>query len=354
MRCPKVYTQRTKRVLRAELTTCLTCGTRLRRYATLSERTVITLDGPIHITHCGYRCPFPLCPTQRRSYRSAAADALALPGFTFGLDCVILVGQLRLAHQHTLDQAHQALLARLTPFDLTISRRETLYLFEAYCTLIRAAQELATDSAWQEQVRANGGLILSIDGIQPDKGNQTVYLVRDVLTGRVLAAENVRVSDTETIKRLLAPVAAFFLPVLGAISDAQESLLQAIRALWPSIPHQICQFHYLREASRPMYEVDRGLRTQIRKAIQQPVRDVRQQLERHRAKLASSDPIDSGTATQLQVLDDYALAVQTALNLEGQQPFHYASLAVDDALTEIASSLSRLSKGGSVRSSRPS
>ncbi len=53
MRCASVYTQRTKRVLRSELTTCLTCGTRLRRYATLSQRTVITLDGSIHITHCG-------------------------------------------------------------------------------------------------------------------------------------------------------------------------------------------------------------------------------------------------------------------------------------------------------------
>ena len=353
MRCPKVYTQRTKRVFRAELTNCLSCGTRLRRYATLSERTVITLDGPMHVTHCGYRCPDSTCPTHQRCYRSAAADALALPGFTFGLDCVILVGQLRLAQQHTLDQTHQAIQARLTPFELTISRREVLYLFEAYCTLVRAAQQIASDSAWQEQVQSNGGLILSLDGIQPDKGNETVYLVRDVLSGRVLAAENVRVSDTETIKRLLAPIVALDLPVLGAVSDAQESLVQAIASLWPDIPHQICQFHYLREASRPMYEVDRALRTQIRKAIQQPVRDVRQQLERHRAKLAAQEPPDPGTATQLQVLDDYALAVQTALNLDGQQPFQYASLAVDDALTEIASSLERLSKGGPLRLSRP-
>jgi hypothetical protein len=348
MRRPKVYTQRTKQIFRAELTTCLTCGTRLRRYATLSERTVITLDGPIHVTHCGYRCPNPACPTQRRAYRSAVADALALPGFTFGLDCVILVGQLRLAQQQTLDQAHQAVQARLTPFGLTISRRETLYLFEAYCTLLRAAQEITTDTAWHEQVRTNGGLILSVDGIQPDKGNETVYLVRDVLTGRLLAAENVRLSDTETIKRLLAPVVALDLPVLGAVSDAQESLLQAIASLWPAIPHQVCQFHYLREASRPSYEVDRAVRTQVRKAIQQPVRDVRSQLERHRAKLASHHPTDASTLDQLEVLDDYALAVQTALNLDGQQPFHYASLAVDDALTEIASSLERLSKGGSA------
>ncbi len=354
MRCPKVYTQRTKRVLRAELTTCLTCGTRLRRYATLSQRSVITLEGPIHLTHCGYRCPDSNCPTHQRSYRSAAADALALPGFTFGLDCVILVGQLRLAQQHTLDQAHQAIQARLTPFALTISRRETLYLFEAYCTLIRAAQQIATDSAWQDQVRANGGLILSIDGIQPDKGNETVYLVRDLLTGRVLAAENVRFSDTPTITALLQPIYDLNLPVIGAISDAQESLLQAIAGLWPAREHQICQFHYLREASRPMYELDRGLRKQIRKAIQQPVRDVRGQIARQMSKLDADDPATACTSTQLQVLDDYGLAIQTALNLEGQQPFRYASLVVDDALSEIASSLERLEKRGTPDLSPPS
>jgi hypothetical protein len=348
MRRPKVYTHRTKRVFRAELTTCLTCGARLRRYATLAERTVITLDGPIQVTHCGYRCPDLACPTQRRSYRSAAADALALPGFTFGLDFVILVGQLRLAHQRTLDQTHQAVQDRLTLLDLTISRREVLYLFDAYCTLLRAAHEIADDLTWQAQVRTNGGLILSIDGIQPDKGNETVYLVRDVITGRLLAAENVRVSDTPTIKALLQPIRDLNLPVIAAISDAQESLLQAIAGLWPNIPHQICQFHYLREASRPMYELDRGLRKQIRKAIQQPVRDVRAQIERQIRKLEEDEKATAPSVADLQVLDDYALAIQTALNLDGQQPFHYASLAVDDALTEIAASLERLEKGGAA------
>jgi hypothetical protein len=82
-----------------------------------------------------------------------------------------------------------------------MSRRETLYLFEAYCTSIRAAQEIAADTVWHDQVRANGGLILSIDGRKPDKGNETVYLVRDVLTGRLLAAENVRVRLLERVVR---------------------------------------------------------------------------------------------------------------------------------------------------------
>jgi hypothetical protein len=133
------------------------------------------------------------------------------------------------------------------------------------------------------------------------------------------------------------------LPVLGAISDAQESLGQAIADLWPTIPHQLCQFHYLREAGRPIYELDRGLRKQIRKAIQQPIRATRDQLERQAAARAETEPAE---ADQLEVLSDYALAIQTALNLDGQQPFKYASLAVDDALTDVAASLKELEKRG--------
>ena len=102
-----------------------------------------------------------------------------------------------------------------------------------------------------------------------------------------------------------------------------------------------------------MYELDRGLRKQIRKAIQQPVRDVRAQIERQAPKLDGDDPTSADIAAQLQVLDDYALAIQTALNLDGQQPFRYASLAVDDALSEIATSLERLEKGGTPGSSPP-
>lgn len=62
----------------------------------------------------------------------------------------------------------------------TISRREMLGLFDAYVALVRAASEVQAHEAWKQQVRDHGGLLLSIDGIQPDKSNETVYLVRDI------------------------------------------------------------------------------------------------------------------------------------------------------------------------------
>jgi hypothetical protein len=60
-----------------------------------------------------------------------------------------------------------------------ICRREILYLFEAYCTLLRASSEAKDDQQWLGQVKKNGGIIVSVDGIQPEKGNETVYIVRD-------------------------------------------------------------------------------------------------------------------------------------------------------------------------------
>src|SRR5258708_11673839 len=191
------------------------------------------------LIHAGYRCPNEQCAGHRRTYRSVEADALALPGMTYGLDIVLLVGRLHLREHRTVDEIHQALLLRLSPLGVKIARREILYLFEAYCTLLRATSEVKDDQQWLRQVEKNGGIIVSVDGIQPEKGNETVYLVRDALTGRVLAAENVTSSETEAMKALLAPVEALGVKVLGPISHPQESQLFPLNHLCPQAPHQL-------------------------------------------------------------------------------------------------------------------
>lgn len=319
---------------------CLDCHRTLREAVALSRRTVITLQGVIKLNHAGYRCPDPQCRGHQRTYRSAAADALALPGFTFGVDIVLLVGRLHLGRHQTVDEVHQELLQRLTPLGVSISRREILYLFEAYCTLLRASSEVKDDQQWLLQVKKNGGIIVSVDGIQPDKGNETIYLVRDALTGRVLAAENVTSSETAVMKALLAPVVALEVPVLGTITDAQESELQAVEQLWPDVPHQVCQFHVLREASRPAFHADRKIKTAMRKQLQPKVRELRKQLRRD---IPEASPTE---AEQLSVVDDYALGVLTALNRDGTLPFAYPAVRAGEDLDEVEASLQRLGKKG--------
>ena len=101
------------------------------------------------------------------------------PTRTYELDIVLLVGRLRLLEHQTVDEIHQEVLKRLEPLGVKIARREILYLFEAYCTLMRASSEAKDDQQGLAQVEKNGGIIVSVDGIQPEKGNETVYLVRD-------------------------------------------------------------------------------------------------------------------------------------------------------------------------------
>src|SRR2546430_2145889 len=220
MKPARKFAKVSRRFYRPEQSHCSVCQRRLRRAVTLTERTVITLEEVIKLVHAGYRCPDPQCPGYHRTYRSVEADALALPHFTYGLDIVLLVGQLRLREHQTVDEIHQEVLKRLEPLGVKIARREILYLFEAYCTLLRASSEAKDDVEWLAQVEKNGGIIVSVDGIQPEKGNETVYLVRDALTGRVLAAENVTSSETAVMKALLAPVGALGVKVLGTITDA--------------------------------------------------------------------------------------------------------------------------------------
>src|SRR5258708_6622002 len=193
-----------------EVASGVSCGTRLRRRVPLSRRVVITQNGPLQLTHCGYRCPNQACGVPARTYRSAVADGLALPGFTFVLDWIRVMGHLRL-HQHlTLDQTHQVVQERLARWQVTISRREVLYLFEAYCSLLRAAQDWSTEPPWRAEGEANGGLILALARIQPDKGHETVYLIRDLLTGHPLRAQNLLSRGAATIQEgLPSPLASW-------------------------------------------------------------------------------------------------------------------------------------------------
>jgi len=77
---------------------------------------------------------------------------------------------MRLGRHQTVDEVHHCLQEQLTTLGMSISRREILYLFDAYCTLLRAGTEAQKDPQWLEHVKENKGIIVSMDGIQEDSG----------------------------------------------------------------------------------------------------------------------------------------------------------------------------------------
>ena len=340
MKPAKTYEKVTKRFYRPEIHKCPECQNSLKRALTVTERTVVTLSGVIKVTHGGYRCLNPECSLRGRTYRSAAADALVLPRMTFGLDIVLLAGQLRWGKHQTLDEVHACLTERLTRVSASISRREVMNLFDAFSMVLRASSDAANDKEWKADVEKNKGIIVSIDGIKPDGGNETVYLVRDALTGCLLNAENVTESSVKRTKEVFAPVIALKVPVIGTISDAQETEVMALEELWPNVPHQTGQFHALQEASRPGFEEDGKYMEQMRKNMMEPVRSVRKQIHKQMEQVSEAE------AEQLTSIDVYALEVQDALGQKGKLPFDYAGIEASEALDELAASLEELEKKG--------
>jgi hypothetical protein len=156
----------------------------------------------------------------------------------------------------------------------------------------------------------------------------------------VLEALQVTSSEKAVMKALLAPVVALKVKVLGTITDAEVCELLAVAELWPEAPHQVCQFHALRDASKAAFEADKQVKTAMRKHLQPKVRAVRKQIKK---RLSTASPDE---AKQLAVLDDYATGVLTGLNTDGLQPFKYATVEATEMLDEIEASLEQLSKKG--------
>jgi transposase-like protein len=68
---------------------------------------------------------------------------------------------------------------------------------------------------------------------------------------------------------LLKPVVGLGLPIVATVSDKQSGVKKALEEVLSAVPHQWCQSHYLGNATRPIYEHDSALKTELRQTIRQ-------------------------------------------------------------------------------------
>lgn len=153
---------------------------------------------------------------------------LSLKFYQFSLDVIAKIGHLYFKEHQTIDEIKQAL------WKLQISRSEINLLCQTYLALTTANRQ--QDATYLEKVRANGGIILSLDGVQPEKGNKTLWILKEVLTGETLLARKLQSADKDSIASLLREVKALGIPVKGVISDGQRSIRLAVKQEYTSVP----------------------------------------------------------------------------------------------------------------------
>ena len=309
------------RDLTPDRTTCPHCGGPIRAdYA--NRRTVHTLAGVTRLILTIRRCHTPWCAALKRPYRPEAEGAVALPRHEFGLDVIALIGRLRYAEHRSVPEIRAHLVGR----GVSVSERAVTNLLDRYDELLAVA--LADDRRLKRILAAQGKAVLALDGLQPDVGHEVLWVLRDVLSGEVLLARSLLSARQRDLAELLAAVkAACPVPVAAVVSDGQHSIRKAVAEVFPGVPHQLCQFHYLREAARPIYEADRHAKKELKKKVR-TVRGVERRTE------GRDDPA-------AVVIRGYCSAVRSALTDDGRPPLEASGLKLHARLTAIAGSLDR-------------
>ncbi|WP_391202781.1 transposase [Psychrobacillus sp. L4] len=246
-----------------EISICPTCHSKLDYCHTVSKKTISTLKGAKTIVNMGYRCTNSACENATTVFRSAQADHLSLKHMTYGIDVLAYVGQLRFKEHKT----RKEIMDILNDHGVVISERHVQKLYERYTVLLRASAEDHLQKTLQETVDSHGGIILSMDGVQPEKGNETLYVIREVLSGTILAAKNVKSSSSQELMEFIKPILDLGFPILGFVSDGQKSIRLAFETLSPKTPYQYCQFHFLKDIAKPVIDKDRKLKTNIKKKL---------------------------------------------------------------------------------------
>jgi hypothetical protein len=310
--------------LKPVLTRCPECGQRLA-YDYANYRTVTTLDTVTRLTLHIHRCPEPTCARYHRPYRPETEPHYALPHHEFGLDVIALVGRLRYAEHRSVPEIHQELSRR----GVVLAQRTVTNLLDRYDEL--RALATADPRRLRQLLKEQQRVILAIDGLQPDVGHEVLWVFRDCLSGEVLLAKSLLSATTADLALLLREVrAALPVPITAVLSDGQRTIRQAVARELPGVPHQLCHFHYLREAARPIYEADRHAKKELKKRV----RGVRP-IER---SVAESEDVEG------EIVRGYCAAVRAALTDDGRPPLAAPGLLLHQRLQAITASLDRVAE----------
>lgn len=304
--------------------------------AYVNHRTVSTLEGVYAIHLHVRRCRSRSCSRYHKAFRPEAEGRIALPQHEFGLDVIALIGELRYQQHRSVPEIHQELLSR----GLRICERTVTNLLDRYDELVSV--HLSDNRRLQTIMKKQGRVILALDGLQPDVGHEVLWVLRDCLSAEVLLARSLLSSTENDVAGLITEVKRNLpVPIVAAISDGQRSIRKAVASALPRVAHQLCHFHYLREAARPIYEADRHAKKELKKRVR-GIRRIERQVE------ARMDQ-------EAQAVGGYCSAVRSAITDDGRPPLQASGLKLHGRLSAISASLDRVrKKGDCARSYRSS
>ena len=372
-------------VLDVESDHCEHCGAKLHVCDHRFHR-IHTLQGPLELVCRLAHCSDPACSARVQTLSPPTELSFALPRWLIGWDVFCWMGHRRFARHWSVAQIQTEL---RDTYRVPLSFDAILAYLGRYQTMLAARQQDPRQMA--DAYTGVRSLVLSIDGIQPEKGHETLYTVREWNAKRIWFAESLLSSNHDEVCHQLARAREWAQrlgkPVRLWVSDKQDAFVKGIALEFPGVPHRYCDNHFLRDLAKPTLEADSHAKVQMRRKVR-GLRDIeRAVLKRRRAtrsQVEGGHDVDkngraSGAASTAghggetkpkeggveeapapakgmegpkatnpgdteaagQVVLDYCAVVRGVLNDDQGGPLHPPGLRMAEALAQVRASLGR-------------
>jgi hypothetical protein len=331
--------------------TCPHCG-HLTYICDHRYRHVHMLDGPVELVCKLSHCPDPRCPGHAKTKSPEIEATIAPPHWAIAWDVFCWIGHRRFSRHWAIPQIQAEL---LDAHGIKLSDGAIGNYIHRYQAMLSARQE--DPESLRRQYESVDEIILSIDGLQPEKGHETLYTVRELSQKRVWFAEPLISATADEVRRLIKKAKEWAeslgKPVGLWLSDCQDAFVTGIATEFPDVPHRYCANHFLRDVAKPVLEADSHAKVQMRKKVR-GLRKIEQAVLKQRSSQETVDPeatattiaeptntpapeVDSANAVVLE----YCTAVRGILNDDQGGPLRPPGLRMADSLDEVRASIQR-------------
>lgn len=355
-----------------------------------------TLEGPTQVVNRLVRCPDASCESRGRTFSPEAELSLSMPRWCIGWDVLCWLGHRRFARHWSVPQLRLEL---QDTHQIRLSDDAIENYIGQYQTMLAARQH--DPERLVEVYKESEALVLTIDGLQPEKGHETLYVVRELTRKRVWFAEPLLSSAEPEVHRVIVLARQWAervaKPVRAWMSDKQDAFVKAIATEFPGIPHRYCQNHFVRDLAKPVLDMDSQAKVTMRRKVRGLRAIERRVLAERRhaaapqsaamstaASPASATPAQAGTpkpyassaggllhtdrtleatrgatSEEPEIEDEagevvlgYCAAVRGILNDSQGGPLHPPGVRMSEALQDVRDSLAR--NLGAQKGGRPS
>jgi hypothetical protein len=326
--------------------TCLGCGRKMH-VRCRRERQIQTLQGPLRLKLNLVQCRQGFCD-QKKLFSPEQEQQYAMPRWGIGWDVFCWIGQRRFSRHWSVSQIRHEL---SDSYDIQLSDDAIEDHLTSYQHMVAARhQDL---QVMRGAYRHSGEVVLTIDGLQPEKGHETLYVVREVTQHRVWFAEPLLSGATDEVRQLFVRAKQLAeklnLKIVLWISDKQDAFLKCVAEEFPDLPHRYCENHFFRDLAKPVLEID----STAKKKMRAKIRGLRA-LEREVLQARQSDQVDStsplGETRKTSPLSgeagsvilDYCSVVRGILNDNHGGPYNPPGVRMRSALADVQQSLERV------------